>query len=66
MVTLRFKVRQQEMTIRSHETTVENLQSEKKELLDICEDLVAHTEAKHPLPPEPAQQHPEMDDIGGF
>jgi hypothetical protein len=66
MVTLRFKVRQQEMTIRSHETTVENLQAEKKELLDICEDLVAHTEAKHPLPPEPVQQHPEMDDIGGF
>jgi hypothetical protein len=65
MVTLRFKVRQQEMTIRSHETTVENLQAEKKELLDICEDLVAHTEAKHPQP-QPPLPPPEMDDIGGF
>uniref|UniRef100_A0A914Y1T2 Transforming acidic coiled-coil-containing protein C-terminal domain-containing protein n=1 Tax=Panagrolaimus superbus TaxID=310955 RepID=A0A914Y1T2_9BILA len=76
MVTLRFKVRQQEMTIRSHETTVANLQAEKKELLDICEDLIASTEAKSSqiahteeeeaaILPSPLLP-PEMDDIGGF
>uniref|UniRef100_A0AC34GX68 Transforming acidic coiled-coil-containing protein C-terminal domain-containing protein n=1 Tax=Panagrolaimus sp. ES5 TaxID=591445 RepID=A0AC34GX68_9BILA len=75
MVTLRFKVRQQEMTIRSHETTVANLQAEKKELLDICEDLIASTEAKSSqithteeeaaILPSP-QLPPEMDDLGGF
>ena len=47
MVSTRFKVRQQEMTIRSLEGDVERLQNEKKELLDICDDLVARTEANH-------------------
>lgn len=43
-VALRFKYRQQEMQINSFEKQIDTLKSEKQELLDMCDELVARSE----------------------
>lgn len=43
-IALRYKYRQQEMQIKSLESQLETLKSEKKELLEMCEDLIARSE----------------------
>jgi hypothetical protein len=43
-VALRFKHRQQELKIKSLESQIETLKNERKELLDMCDDLVARQE----------------------
>jgi len=51
-IALRFKYRQQEMQIKSLEGQLENLNAEKKELLQMCEDLIARNErikAENPI-----------------
>uniref|UniRef100_A0AC34FJR2 Transforming acidic coiled-coil-containing protein C-terminal domain-containing protein n=1 Tax=Panagrolaimus sp. ES5 TaxID=591445 RepID=A0AC34FJR2_9BILA len=43
-VSLRFKHRQQDLKIKSLESQIETLKVERKELLDMCDDLVARSE----------------------
>jgi hypothetical protein len=43
-VSLRFKHRQQELKIKSLESQIDTLKIERKELLDMCDDLVARSE----------------------